>query len=92
MTETGDPHGDSVVHSIMSWKADSITLARFRPFIEEIVVLADAPCLSAVGPYTCLNADPNGEPIEPVCLACRLKQLRARMYGYRNQPPKEGTA
>jgi hypothetical protein len=79
------PPGDPV-WAIYTWRADSITLTRLRPIIEEITVLADEPCLTAVGPYTCLNADPNGEPIQPVCLACRLKQLRARLYGYRSTP------
>ena len=78
------PKGDPV-YSVWVWRQDSITLARLRPFIEEIVVLADAPCEKHhVG--TCLER-PAVDPAKDYCWPCRLKQLRARMYGYRT--PKE---
>lgn len=96
MTETGDhveggpvvmlPKGDPV-YAVYTWRQDSITLARLRPMIEEIVVMADAPCEGGWMSETCLTVTRQRVDIREItyCWPCRLKQLRARIYGYRTQ-------
>lgn len=84
------PAGDPI-YSIYIWRQDSVTLARLRPLLEEIVVLADAPCEGPWMSDTCLTVTRKDiRDTQPgYCWPCRLKQIRARLYGYRTQPRKE---
>lgn len=70
------PQGDPF-WTVFTWRSDHVTLKRMRPVIEELIVLADTPCLVFdKGQGTCLDLI----DVPPPCLACRLKQLRARLF------------
>ena len=75
------PQGDPV-YAVYTWRRDSISLARIRPLIEEVVAMADEPCLRWE-PLTCLS---KAEP-KP-CVTCRLKLVRARLYRTRQTQPE----
>lgn len=79
----GDP-----VYSIYVWRQDSIALARLRPLIEEIVVLADTTCETwGPGESNCLT-NTRTKP-DQMCWPCRLKAIRARLYGYKTKKKEE---
>lgn len=81
VTDQPLPAGDPV-YAVYTWRQDSITLLKLRPVIEEIVVLADAPCEGPWMSETCLTVTRKDiRKDQFYCWPCRLKQLRARLYG-----------
>lgn len=63
------PEGDPVA-AIWIWRNDSITLARLRPVLERIAVMAETPCFFQDLGNSCLEVD----ALRP-CAACYCKTI-----------------
>jgi hypothetical protein len=74
------------VPAIFTWQADSETLRRLRPILEELDTLGSGPC-PRWGPRSdCLSREvPDPDP----CVVCRLKQLRVRMHAVTSREREE---
>lgn len=70
---------DATVHTILCWRADSLTLFRIRPFLEEFAFLVDTQHCDLVnqgGEKSCVEED---YALGDMCFACRYHLIRDGM-------------
>lgn len=75
---------DDPIRAVWQWRADSMTLARLQPVLERLSVIEDQPCRMGNVPYTCART-----AHEQLCAPCAVRDVRAALFGEREQPPEQ---
>lgn len=73
------PLQDATVHTVLCWRADSLTLFKLRPFLQEFIYLVDKQrCENKElgADLTCREED---YALGDMCFACRYKILREQL-------------
>lgn len=73
------PLQDATVHTILCWRADSLTLFRIRPFLEEFAFLVESQHCDLIaqgGEKSCMA---EGYALGDTCFACRYHMIRDGM-------------